>query len=86
MAVLGLGLAATLATLGVPGAPPGPDRELATRLGLTDPCLATEARYTRHPTQADLFAPRQDGPGVLDRMQSGALLRSAAPGGSAGLP
>lgn len=41
--------------------------------GLTDLALFTEARYTRHPSQADLHAPRQDHPGALEHFPSGAL-------------
>jgi hypothetical protein len=47
---------------------------LVRRLGLTDLCLFTEARYTRHPSQADLFAPFQDHPGALEHFPSGALV------------
>ena len=44
------------------------------RLELTDLCLFTEARYTRHPTQADLHAPFQDHPMSLEHFPSGSLL------------
>jgi hypothetical protein len=47
---------------------------LVRRHGLTDLCLFTEARYTRHPTQADFHAPFQDGPLVLDHFPSGSLM------------
>ena len=43
-------------------------------LGLTDLCLFTEARYTRHPTQADRHAPFQDGPLSIEHFPSGSLL------------
>ena len=43
-------------------------------LGLTDLCLFTEARYTRHPTQADRHVPFQDGPLTLEHFPSGSLL------------
>ena len=46
---------------------------LVRRLGLTDLCLFTEARYTRHPSQADRFAPFQDHPRALDHFPSGAI-------------
>jgi hypothetical protein len=46
---------------------------LVRRLGLTDLCLFTEARYTRHPSQADAFAPFQDHPRALDHFPSGAV-------------
>lgn len=44
------------------------------RLGLTDLALFTEARYTRHLTQADRFAPFQDHPGALEHFPSGSLV------------
>jgi len=47
---------------------------LASRLGLTDLALFTEARYTRHPTQADRFAPFQDHPGALEHFPSGSVV------------
>ena len=47
---------------------------LAARLGLTDLALFTEARYTRHPTQADLHTPFQDHPGALEHFPSGSLI------------
>ena len=42
--------------------------------GLTDLCLFTEARYTRHPSQADMHAPFQDHPLSLEHFPSGSLL------------
>jgi hypothetical protein len=48
--------------------------ELVKRLGLTDLCLFTEARYTRHPSQADFHAPFQDSPLTLEHFPSGSLL------------
>lgn len=41
---------------------------------LTDLCLFTEARYTRHPSMADFHAPFQDYPGALDHFPSGSLV------------
>lgn len=41
--------------------------------GLTDLALFTEARYTRHPSQADRHAPFQDHPGALEHFPSGAM-------------
>jgi hypothetical protein len=49
------------------------------RLGLTDLCLFTEARYTRHPSQADHFAPFQDHPQALEHFPSGSLLAPPPP-------
>jgi len=47
---------------------------LVRQLGLTDLCLFTEARYTRHPTMADRHAAFQDHPMGLDHFPSGSLL------------
>ena len=47
---------------------------LVRRHGLTDLCLFTEARYTRHPTQADFHAPFQDSPLSLEHFPSGSLM------------
>lgn len=47
---------------------------LVRSLGLTDLCLFTEARYTRHPAMADRFAPFQDHPGALEHFPSGSLV------------
>jgi hypothetical protein len=44
------------------------------QLGLTDLVLFTEARYTRHPSQADLHSAFQDHPFALDHFPSGSLL------------
>ncbi|MEJ2580576.1 MAG: hypothetical protein P8127_02895 [Acidobacteriota bacterium] len=52
-------------------------RELVKRLELTDLAIWTEARYTRHPTQADNFAPFQDGPSALEHFPAGSVV--AAP-------
>lgn len=50
------------------------------RLQLTDLVLTTEARYTRHPSQADLFAPFQDHPHALDHFPSGSVIAPPPPG------
>ncbi|MBL0159275.1 MAG: hypothetical protein IPP47_19515 [Bryobacterales bacterium] len=47
---------------------------LAGRLGLTDLCLFTEARYARHLSQADLHSAFQDHPAALEHFPSGSLL------------
>ena len=47
---------------------------LVRRLGLTDPALFTEARYTRHLSQADRFAPFQDHPHALEHFPSGSAV------------
>jgi len=52
-------------------------RKLVQRLELTDLAIWTEARYTRHPSQADFFAPFQDGPSSLEHFPAGSVV--AAP-------
>lgn len=46
----------------------------AARLGLTDIALFTEARYSRHPSQADLHSAFQDHPVALEHFPSGSLI------------
>jgi hypothetical protein len=41
---------------------------------LTDPALFTEARYTRHPSQADRHAAFQDHPMALEHFPAGSLM------------
>jgi hypothetical protein len=50
------------------------NRLLARRLELTDLALFTEARYTRHPTQADLHSAFQDALSALEHFPTGALM------------
>lgn len=50
------------------------ESELAGRLELTDLCLFTEARYTRHLSQADLHSAFQDHPVALEHFPSGSLV------------
>lgn len=47
---------------------------MASYLQLTDLCLFTDARYTRHLSQADLHAPFQEHPVALDHFPSGSLV------------
>jgi hypothetical protein len=47
---------------------------LVKTLRLTDLCLFTEARYTRHPSMADRFAPFQDHPTALEHFPSGSFV------------
>ena len=49
-------------------------RQLVRVLGLTDLSLSSEARYTRHPTQADLFSAFQDFPAALEHFPSGSVV------------
>ena len=43
-------------------------------LQLTDLSLCSEARYTRHPTQADLFSAFQDSPGAFEHFPTGSII------------
>lgn len=47
---------------------------LVAALGLTDLCLSTEARHTRHPSQADWHTPFQSHPLALDHFPSGSVI------------
>lgn len=52
----------------------GNARQLVATLGLTDLALFTEARYTRHLSQADRHTAFQDHPLALDHFPSGSLV------------
>jgi hypothetical protein len=77
--LLGAGLLLFAATLldaawrGSGGAPAQAQQLVAT-LGLTDLALFTEARYTRHLSQADRHTAFQDHPLALDHFPSGSLV------------
>lgn len=49
-------------------------RRLSAALSLTDLALWSEARYTRHPSQADLFTPFQDFPGAPEHFPAGSVI------------
>jgi len=49
-------------------------RRLGEALSLTDLALWSEARYTRHPSQADLFTPFQDFPGAPEHFPAGSVV------------
>jgi hypothetical protein len=81
LSLLGLGLALFLATLvdvawrsGHAAQTLSTKRALVAELGLTDLALFTEARYTRHPSQADLHSAFQDHPLALDHFPSASLV------------
>jgi len=57
---------------------------LVAELDLTDLALFTEARYTRHPSQADRHSAFQDHPLALDHFPTGSLV--PAPGRDQGRP
>jgi len=54
-------------------------RELVRQLGLTDLSIWSEARYTRHPSQADLFTAFQDYPGAFDHFPAGSIVGPGDP-------
>jgi hypothetical protein len=54
------------------------NRALVTQLQLTDLCLFTEARYTRHLSQADLHSAFQDHPLGLEKFPTGSLVAPPA--------
>jgi len=54
------------------------NRALARWFVLTDPCLFTDARYTRHPSLADRHSAFQDYPLALEHFPSGALVMPPA--------
>jgi len=49
-------------------------KQLVQKLGLTDLCLFTEARYTRHLSQADLHSAFQDHPMGFEHFPSGSMV------------
>jgi hypothetical protein len=51
-----------------------PLQEVVRTLQLTDLSLWTEARYTRHPSQADRFTPFQDFPSALEHFPAGSII------------
>ena len=55
--------------------------DLVAALDLTDLALFTEARYTRHASQADLHSAFQDHPFALDHFPTGSLVPAPRPGG-----
>jgi hypothetical protein len=48
--------------------------EIVKVLSLTDLCLVTEARYTRHPSLADPHTPFQEHPLSLEHFPSGSFI------------
>ena len=53
------------------------DAQLTQVLMITDLALWTEARYTRHPSQADFFTPFQSTPAAMDHFVSGTWIQPA---------
>ncbi|MBF0486878.1 MAG: hypothetical protein HQK98_01830 [Nitrospirae bacterium] len=52
-------------------------RKMVRVMRLTDVAFWTEARYTRHPSQADFFAPFQDFPSSVDHFPAGSIVPPA---------
>ena len=50
------------------------ESQVVHNLGLTDLCLSTEARHTRHPSQADWHTAFQSHPQALDHFPSGSII------------
>ncbi len=48
--------------------------EMVKKLELTDLCLFTDARYTRHPSMADIHTPFQDYPLSFEHFPSGSII------------
>ena len=48
--------------------------EITSALKLTDISFTNDARYTRHPSQADLFSAFQDYPGSIEHFPSGSVI------------
>ena len=48
--------------------------QLVNELELTDLAMWTEARYTRHPSQADYFSAFQDCPSSLEHFPAGSVV------------
>ncbi len=57
---------------------------LVQSLQLTDLACFTEARYTRHLSQADLHTAFQDGPAALEHFPAGSLVGPVRPAQAAG--
>ena len=55
------------------------ERRLVRELRITDMCLFTEARYTRHISQADTHAPFQDHPMSFEHFPSGSIVKPPFP-------
>ncbi len=71
----GLGIALAFPQLSAPreATRVGREKAFVKKMGLTDICLFTEARYTRHLTQTDRHAAFQDAPMAWEHFPSGSL-------------
>ena len=50
------------------------NRRLVRELALTDLALSSGTSYTRHPSQADLFAPHGDHPSAIEHFPAGSVM------------
>lgn len=50
------------------------NRLLVKELGLTDPALAPGTSYSRHPSQADLFAAHSEHPAIIEHFPAGSIM------------
>ncbi len=50
------------------------NKQMVSHFMFTDLALWSEARYTRHPSQTDLFSPFQDFPGAMEHFPSGSII------------
>jgi|Deesub1362A_J573_1020465.scaffolds.fasta_scaffold23737_2 hypothetical protein len=53
-------------------------KKIVRTLMLTDLSIWTEARYTRHPSQADWFSPFQDYPSSIEHFPAGSIIYPSA--------
>ena len=61
----------------------GVNQRLVRELGLTDLALSSGTSYTRHPSQADLFAPYNEHPSAIEHFPAGSIFQPpAAPPGA----
>lgn len=68
----------SLILISLPAEKPFPLRsqsQIASRFLLTDLCLSTESRHTRHISQPELMAAFQDIPGFYDHFPSSSFFR-----------
>lgn len=54
-------------------------QQIFQKLALSDYCLSTESRHTRHLSNPDLIAPFQDYPGYLDHFPSSSFFQLSPP-------
>ena len=54
------------------------NRRLVRELLLTDLALSTGTSYTRHPSQADLFAPHNEHPAAIEHFPAGSIIQPPA--------